>query len=44
LAAQIHNQTVTVGYGMGIPMETLEGLVIEQSVASAYIEKTVHRA
>ena len=38
LAAQIHNQPVPVGHGVGIPVEALEGFGIKQSVAPAQIE------
>ena len=38
LAAQVHDQPVPMGYGMGIPMDALQGLGIKQSVASAQVE------
>ena len=38
LAAQVHDQPVTMGYGMGIPMDALQGLGVKQSVASAQVE------
>ena len=38
LAAQVHDQPVPMGYGMGIPMNALQGLGIKQSVASAQVE------
>ena len=42
--AQIHDQTIPMGYRMGITMKSLKGLGVEESVAPAQVEEPVYGA